>query len=246
MPQLRADAVISHVSAAVLHGLPVWKADLSSVHLTRPRVAGGGKKRTLVTLHASRLGPGDSTEVDAIPVTSLARTVFDLARTMPFDRAVAAGDRALAIGMPIGPLSAMLDERRRWAGIGGARRVAGFIDGRAESAGESVSRVRCREFGLPAPAPQLTIFDNTRFVARCDLGWEELGTVGEFDGMVKYQKLLAPGETASDVVVREKHREDMLRQLGWQVVRWTWPDLGRFAPVRDRLLAAFARGHMAA
>ena len=140
----------------------------------------------------------------------------------------------------------MLDERRRWAGVGGARRVAGFIDGRAESAGESVSRVRCQEFGLPAPTPQLSIYRDMRFVARCDLGWDELGTVGEFDGMIKYETLLEPGESASEVVVREKQREDMLRQLGWQVVRWVWSDLSQFGPVRDQLLSAFARGRLAA
>ena len=58
--------------------------------------------------------------------------------------------------------------------------------------------------------------------------------------------LLEPGESASEVVVREKQREDMLRQLGWQVVRWVWSDLSRFGPVRDQLLAAFARGRVAA
>jgi hypothetical protein len=246
VPQLRADAVISHQSAAVLHSLPVWTADLASVHLTRPRSSGGGKKRSLVILHANPLGPADVAEVDGIPVTSLARTVFDIARTLPFDRAVAAGDRALVLGMPITLLSEMLDERRRWLGIGGARRVAGFIDGRAESPGESVSRVRCHEFGLPAPTPQLSVYRDTRCVARCDLGWEEFRTVGEFDGLVKYEELLKPDESASDVVIREKRREDLLRQLGWQVVRWVWSDLRRFGPVRDQLLAAFARGRLSA
>ena len=59
---------------------------------------------------------------------------------------------------------------------------------------------------------------------------------------MKYQEFLRPGESATDVVVREKRREDLLRALGWQVVRWVWDDLYRFGPIAEELLAAFERG----
>lgn len=50
-----------------------------------------------------------------------------------------------------------------------------------------------------------------RFVARCDYTW--CGRlVGEFDGMVKYQKYVRTGETPFDVVRREKAREDAFTQ----------------------------------
>ena len=39
----------------------------------------------------------------------------------------------------------------------------------------------------------------------------------------------------------EKQREDALRDLGWQVVRWLWADLYRPGVIRDRVLRAFAR-----
>ncbi|WP_344805970.1 hypothetical protein [Microlunatus ginsengisoli] len=80
-----------------------------------------------------------------------------------------------------------------------------------------------------------------RLLARCDLGWEEHGTVGEFDGKVKYGRLLRPGQRVEEVVYAEKLREDALRDHGWQVVRWTWDDLRYPALVRDRILRAFAR-----
>jgi hypothetical protein len=40
----------------------------------------------------------------------------------------------------------------------------------------------------------------------------------------------------------EKAREDRLRDLGWQVVRWLWEDLQHPERLRERLLRAFARG----
>lgn len=41
--QLDRGGVISHVSAAVLHGLPVWNDDLERVHLTRSGPGGGNR-----------------------------------------------------------------------------------------------------------------------------------------------------------------------------------------------------------
>lgn len=242
MPQLRAEGALSYTSAAVVHGLPVWSGDLGLLHLTRPRVAGGGKNRGLVRLHAQPLTDADLTEIDGLAVTAIERTVFDIARTLPFERAVAAGDHALASGMSAELLAEMIERRKRWKGSGRARRAAAFLDGRAESAGESVSRVRCLEFGLPAPHPQLPVALANGATVFGDLGWDEFRTIGEFDGRIKYEKLLQPGESASDVVVREKRREDAMRSLGWQVVRWVWEDLWRFHPVHQQLLAAFERG----
>jgi hypothetical protein len=92
----------------------------------------------------------------------------------------------------------------------------------------------------PPPTPQLKIFDRSgRFVARVDFGWEEKRTVGEFDGKGKYGELLNPGQTPGDAIVAEKRREDLLRDRGWQVVRWMWSDLYRPGVIKDRLLRAF-------
>ena len=83
--------------------------------------------------------------------------------------------------------------------------------------------------------------ESGRFVARVDFGWEEQRTVGEFDGKAKYGELLKPGQTSRDAMLAEKRREDLLRDLGWQVVRWTWADLYHPGVIRNRVLRAFAR-----
>jgi predicted transcriptional regulator of viral defense system len=88
-PQLHDAAVISHGSAAVLHGLPTWPTAIDRVHVTRNRNS-GGNRRAVVQVHAAPLTEMHITTIDGVPVTSLARTVLDLCRTVPIEQAVAA------------------------------------------------------------------------------------------------------------------------------------------------------------
>ena len=42
----------------------------------------------------------------------------------------------------------------------------------------------------------------------------------------------------------ERYRvDDLLRDLGWQVVRWVWADLDRPAAIAERVRRALARAH---
>jgi hypothetical protein len=240
-PQIQSGSVISHGSAAVLHRLPTWPAALDRVHVTRDR-GSGARRRAWVFVHGAGLPADDITVIDGIAVTSLSRTVLDLARTLPWEQAVAAGDRALALGLEPGTLVAGLGRMKRWPGACQARRVVEVLDPLSESPGESVSRVRCLEQGLPRPTLQYVVRDRRGHdVARCDFAWEELRTVGEFDGKVKYGRLLRPGERIEDIVFAEKQREDAIRDEGWQVVRWLWSDLYRPEVIADRLRRAFDR-----
>lgn len=230
---LRPAAAISHVSAAVLHEFDVWQTDLALIHTTNGRSAGGRRGPTR-HVHAAVLG-GDVVQLDGVRVTSPARTVVDLARTLPVEEAVVVGDSALR-RYPGLDFHAHFDAPR--AGIAAARRVVGFLDARSESPGESLSRLRLRDAGLPAPVLQPVIHTpGGVFVARVDFFWEQWGLVGEFDGMVKYGTV--------DDVRAEKHREDALRDLGLQVVRWTWPELFRFDVVVERLRRAVYRSRSA-
>jgi hypothetical protein len=180
--------------------------------------------------------------IDGVPVTSMTRTILDLARTLPMEQAVASGDRALALGLSRAELETRLRVMQRWPGVRSARRVVSFLDASSESVGESLSRVRLMEEGLPAPELQREIFGpDGRLIARVDFCWEEQRTIGEFDGKIKYGRLLRPGQRIENVIFDEKLREDTLRDLGWQIVRWLWPDLYRRGVLRERVLRAFAR-----
>jgi hypothetical protein len=158
-------------------------------------------------------------------VTSLARTVLDLARTLPYAEAVATGDAALRLGLERAVLEDALGRASRRPGIGAARRVV------------------LHRLGLAPSTLQLEVRDDAgALVGRCDFGWEEHSTVGEFDGRVKYGRLLRPDQRIEDVVWAEKQREDAIRDLGRQMVRWTWGDLQRERILDDRLRRAFHRG----
>ncbi|MDN5771204.1 MAG: hypothetical protein L0H24_09955 [Microlunatus sp.] len=240
-PQLHPRAVFSHGSAAAVHGLPLFRNALDHVHVTRDR-QGGGVRRSVVFVHGSPLREEDRTVSDGLPVTSLARTTVDLARTLDYDQAVAVVDRALALGTDPTALAESLEQAQRWYGSPQARRAVAFGDARSESVGESYSRVRLHDLGLPAPTLQLEVFDrNGYLIGRADFGWQEHRTLGEFDGRTKYGGLRRPGESPEDVVHREKLREDALRDQGWEIARWDSDDLRRPEVIAGRLRRAFDR-----
>ncbi|HEY0698007.1 MAG TPA: hypothetical protein VGD43_09375 [Micromonospora sp.] len=63
--------------------------------------------------------------------------------------------------------------------------------------------------------------------------------MGEFDGRVKYGRLLRPGQDPGDAVFAEKMREDAIRDTGLRVVRWVWNGVDDFGEVVARLRRAF-------
>ncbi|MGI3779869.1 MAG: hypothetical protein ACRYG2_03750 [Janthinobacterium lividum] len=236
-------AVVSHGSAAVLHGLPAPASALQRAHLTRGRAA-GGQRRRWVQVHVSRLGAADVVVLKGRCVTSLARTVVDLACALPLRDAVAVGDAALRLGAGRAELAEVLERVGPRYRIASARHAIELLDARSESYGESVSRVLLIESGRAPEDLQLDVLDLTGDLAgRVDFAWPALGVIGEFDGRVKYGRKLAPGQKPEKALWLEKVREDLLRDLGWQVVRWIWADLDDPRAWFARLERAFARGH---
>ena len=114
------------------------------------------------------------------------------------------------------------------------------MDARSESVGESRCRVVLHELGY-APRPQVLLSDAAGVFARLDFEIEDISTVVEFDGRIKYGKLVPEGHSASDVLWEEKRREDRIRATGRQVVRLTWADLEHPHRIRALLVAAAAR-----
>lgn len=91
-----------------------------------------------------------------------------------------------------------------------------FADGRAESPGESLSRVAIVRAGLPAPELQFEIHlpDGGGWVATSDFAWPEHGVVGERDGREKYAADPRRGRTAADVIMGEKDRDALIIECG--------------------------------
>jgi hypothetical protein len=247
VPELAGGAVASHISAAVLHGLPAWGVSLNVVQVTRGRSRSGARQGRHVHLHCAPVAGEEIVIVGGTPCTDPARTVVDVARTAPFTQAVVVADAALRRPRS-GPalvdrdaLNAALDRAAGWPGAPAARRAIAFADGRSESVGESRSRVAIAA-GLPAPVLQYEVWAaGRRRIGWTDFGWPKFRTVGEFDGRVKYGRLLKPGEEPGDAVYAEKLREDDLRDQDLGVVRWTWPEISCFDVVAQRLRRRFDR-----
>ncbi|GAA3956145.1 hypothetical protein [Gordonia caeni] len=217
------EALLSHTSAAALHGLPLLTPDRGTVHLTRRR-HGGGSVRDGRHRHPGPVPAEDVVEIDGLAVTSLRRTVLDVARAGTFAQALTAVDGGLARGLTRDELTAGLAGRAT-GGIGTARRAVVCGNRLAESPGESWSRAQMIAGGLPVPQLQRRHTAGSKEY-RVDFDWDGV-LVGEFDGLVKYRGRLRPGETPNDAVIREKLREDALRNEGIAVIRWTWRTLER-------------------
>jgi hypothetical protein len=124
-------------------------------------------------------------------------------------------------------LSRCASRMEHWPGSRIVRSMLALADGRAASVGESRSRYLFARHGIPAPDLQFKVHDQRRnLIAVTDFAWHEKKAFGEFDGKVKYERYLKPGETPGDVVFREKKREDEIRAItGYACGRLVWQDL---------------------
>lgn len=236
-----AHIVFSHVSAAIVHGLATYRADMRRVQLT---LLEGVSERShpAVMRHRDALDARDVVEIEGMPVTSLARTVVDVARTTPVENAVSVADAALrSIAWSEKPrrycvesaedfrsqCRAVLQRMVGHRGVKNARWVVEFADGRAQLPGESVSRIQLHRLGFAPPRLQVPLVcaDGTEFDV--DFGLDDVASWGEFDGESKYiDPRYTGGRTPQEVLGDEKRREDRIRALtGRPVARWGWPHI---------------------
>ena len=229
------DAVASYHSAAVLHRLDLLESPPSeTVTVTLPADRHGRGWRPLgVTFHCADLPAEHVTRLYNLPVTTAARTVVDLARTLPFMDAVVVADSALHAEKTAKPeLRQILDSCVSWPGVRQARRVVSFADERAGSALESAARVVFDESGLDPPELQVTIhLPAHAFLV--DFFWRSHRVIVEADGLAKY--------AADKDLIAQFQRDRLLRDAGYKVVHFTWRELFKTPElVIARIRQAFA------
>lgn len=164
-----------------------------------------------------------------IPLTTVARTVVDLARHDSFDGIMAA-DAALHERLTTRrALRATLSTAVRWPGVIQARAIIALASPLAESPIESLLRLRLHDDGFPEPVLQLPVEGYFADLALCDYG-----LLIEADGREKY---------TGDELWREKRREHVMRGPGWWMERVLMSDvLGGWPASRRRLRAAMRPG----
>jgi len=230
----RSAVVLSHHSAALLHGLPVADAWPRDVHITEPRESRRRSKNGVVVHRSASLG--DIVEVDGMLVTSVVRTVIDLAADGAFADAVCVADAALRLGVERDELRAEV-EARPGPGRARARRVVEFADPLAETSLESWSRASIEELGFPRPVLQHPV-PTPRGIRRLDLAWPEIGAGAEADGLWKYGAIAeAAGMSGLDAFRAEKEREAEIRMQLRAFTRWGVDELRDPEKLRRRLLS---------
>lgn len=232
---VRQDAVVSYQSAAVLHRLDLLRLPPhNGVTLTVPpsRRWERGKSASIV-FHSAELPAEHLTRIYGVPLTTPARTVADLARTLPFTDAVVVADSALREDKTTrAELGKILASCSRWPGVRQARRVVEFADEGSESPLESVARVVFDQFGLDPPELQATIFTPNR-AFRVDFLWREHKVIAEADGLLKYN--------GRRDYIKQLERDRCLQDAGYKVVHFTWQELFKTPEaVNERIRRAIA------
>src|SRR5215472_5914977 len=227
---------VSHQSAALVHDIDLL--DDQPTHVTMYSRTGRrgirhGVQRYLASLPASHV-----TRKFGLPVTTVARTVVDLARTGAFAEGVVAADSALYQGL-VAPIELrIVAEECGSRGKAQAVRVVEFASGLAESPLESLARVAFDDQGLPPPELQVEIFGDKGFIGRVDFCWKQYRTIAEVDGALKYAD---PARAR-----KQLWRDKALRQAGYEVVHFDWREITQQPDqVASSIRAAFRRGRKA-
>ncbi|CAN5639346.1 hypothetical protein BH10ACT10_BH10ACT10_11870 [soil metagenome] len=207
-------AVVTDRTAAWLHGVDALRP---GDHLVPPPVEvfqlpGHTRLRTTATSGGERrLLPRDVEVVHGVRVTTPLRTALDLGRLTRRDHAIGALDALLRLArFDRDDLLRDVARFRGQRGVVQLRELAPIADGRAESPGESVLRLRWLDTSLPRPELQVEVRENGLLRARLDLAVADLRFAVEYDGWDWHS---SPAQRAHD-----RQRRQWLRAHGWTVV----------------------------
>jgi hypothetical protein len=227
-------AAASHSSAAYLHGIDLLGKP-GPAFVTSPPER-GGRGLPGIQVSRARLPAAHVTTAGRLRVTTPARTVVDLARTLELRDGVVCADSALQRRLTTkAELQSVLATCARWRGARQAAEVIEFADGRAESPLESLARLAFRDSGLPPPALQVWLGGTVEPIGRVDFYWRKYWTIAEVDGALKYAD--------PDRARAQLRRDSLLRDDGFEVVHFTWEQITT-APeaVAASIRRAFRRG----
>lgn len=202
-------AVLSHLSAALLWGIVDRAGGL--IHVLA--ADSGSRARSGLVIHRTRhLPPGHRLEIDGIPVTSIDRTLLDLAAMLTPGRlryAVEAADRRGLLDVPA--LIELCDASPGRKGTGALRRIALEQRGataRTKSPPESTFLRLCRDYGLPEP-----LVNSTLHGYEVDFHWPDRRLVVEIDSYT-FHRSWAQRQ-------RDLERDADLKVRGHDVLRFT-------------------------
>jgi hypothetical protein len=216
-------AVASHRSAAALWEVPGGRRERVEITCPRWRRA---QEPGLVVHETSLLEPADVSERDGVPVTSIERTIFDLAAIASFTTVDLAIDNALRRELTgIGQLHEALQRLARRGRPGTQLFRQAIAERSPESALAESERERLLfrmldRHGFPAPVTQYEIRDETgNVIARPDLAYPDLKIAIEYESFQEHAGKVA--------LVHDSARRNAVVALGWAPIAATVVDLRR-------------------
>jgi very-short-patch-repair endonuclease len=230
-------AVLSHRSAAALHGIRPDNRAKTDITLPSP----SAKSRATIDVHTSlTLESKDVTEVNGIPCTTVARTLVDLGDVVIRREVERAVDKSEVLRLFDG--KEVHDALAR----AGPRRGAGTLQAVLESYKEPTLTDReleeaflalCRAASLPSPAVNAWITLDEGIAYKADFLWRPERLIAETDGRHVH--------TTRKAFEHDRLRDQRLTLAGYTVVRFTWRQVvhepRRVAGAVQGLLARLAR-----
>lgn len=228
---------LSHASAHLLRGGPDWGLDLEKVNVTN-LFGRGDRIQAGITHHRGSTRVGDVSRLNGHWVTAPGRTAVETAAQLKLVPAVCVLDWTLHEGLATRDEVELYAEvwLREWPGSVELPTAVARSDRRSESVGETRSRLTLQDLGFE-PEPQWEVrHPSGRIAGLVDLVLVKEGVMIEFDGRVKYGRLLKPGQTINDVILAERAREVRLEELtGLRMLRLVWADLDNPAEIAARI-----------
>lgn len=209
------DAVLSHRAAGCLHGFLL--PSLNRIEVTRPR--GSRARLAGIACHESDLAADETTELDGIPVTSVFRTLFDLAGDLgprQFERAWKEVEvKRLTDRVP---MAVLLDRHRGKRGSAALRRLVLSKQPIAVTRSEFEERFLVVLDATDLPRPHFNVTRHLR------------GQFFEFDCLWEPQRLIAEldgGEVhnTDHAFQADRKRDRILLAEGYRTTRITWEQL---------------------
>lgn len=228
-------------SAGIIHGLEFATPPPKRLVVCTPDPGVSGTCRDGYSLRPAALPADHVVRLYHAPVTSVARTLLDLAGELPFAHALATVDHARHDHhVSMEELDAVLAWGAGRPDIEAARAVLLRSDPRPESVLESISRAAMYIADVPIPELQAEICTpDGEFVARVDFLWE-VPVIGEADGFGKF-RIAGTRQLSLEAVKNHRARLQALVDLGFEVVVWDWAVANDPPVLRQRLFDAFER-----
>jgi len=198
--------VIAGLAASALHGAQ-WVDDDIPIEL----IWNHGRSPAGLLVRNEKLADDEITKVAGMPVTTRARTAFDLGRYLPRGEAIARLDSLMH--SQIFSIEDVLILAKRYQGARGLKALRAalpLVDGGSASPQETWLRLLYIDAGLPRPTTQIPIVEGRgRLVRMADMGWEDFWVTSEYDG--------EHHQTSRPQYVKDIRSLRKARALGWIV-----------------------------